>query len=263
MRRLLLILLLISISPIALFPQTANRRDVKRHFIIDSYIGEDKEYQTPYYIFRTEKEYPKILIDAGIHGDEVAGIYACDTVMKYINVLEGTVGFIPRVNLAAYQQNVRGVNVDLNQVFPGDPNGTIYEEKLAYDFMSFVDEFRPDYVINLHEAWTKFNEKLYNKQKNKSFGQTFITNSETYSDFLNRNLIRVNLQIENPEYKFRIQYFPYKANHSMDNIIEKLKIPSYTVETLRILPLEERINYQIYCILSFIEDAGIKFTYDR
>jgi hypothetical protein len=49
----------------------------------------------------------------------------------------------------------------------------------------------------------------------------------------------------------------------MDNIIEKLKIPSYTVETLRILPLEERINYQIICILTFIEEAGIKFTYDR
>lgn len=263
MKRLLLILLIVSVSPMIMFAQTDKRKDYQGHFIIDSYIGEDKDYQTPYYIFRTEKEYPKILIDAGIHGDEVAGIYACDTVMKYIKVLEGTVCFIPRVNMEAYRQNVRGVNVDLNQVFPGNANGSIYEEKLAFDFMNFVDEFRPDYVINLHEAWTKFDEKWYNKQKDKSFGQTFITNSETYSDFLNRNLIRVNMQIENPEYKFRIQYFPYKENHSMDNIIEKLKIPSYTVETLRILPLEERINYQIMCILSFIEDTGIKYKFER
>lgn len=262
MKRLLLFVLIITISPFTLQAQSSINSKTE-HFIIDSYIGEDKEYNTPYYILRTEKEYPKILIDAGIHGDEVAGIYACDTVMKYINVLEGTVGFIPRVNMAAYQQNVRGVNIDLNQVFPGDPNGTIYEEKLAYDFMNFVDEFRPDYVINLHEAWTKFDERWYNRQKDKSFGQTFITNSETYSDFLIRSHLNVNKQINNQEYSFRIQYFPYKANHSMDNIIDKLKIPSYTVETLRTLPLEERINYQIICILTFIEEAGIKFTYDK
>lgn len=244
------------------YAQTAPRVK-KNHFVLDATIGENTEYETPYYILRTDVEYPKILIDAGIHGDEVAGIFACDTVMKYINVLEGTVGFIPKVNINSFKQNVRGVNVDLNQVFPGNPAGSIYEDKLAYDFMNFVDDFNPDYVINLHEAWTKFNEKLYNKQKDKSFGQTFITNSETFSDYLVRTHIKVNNQISNPETKFRIQYFPYKANHSMDNIIEKLKIPSFTVETLRILPLEERINYQIICILTFIEEAGIKFTYDK
>jgi len=236
--------------------------DKKNHFVLDALIGENTEYQTPYYILRTDIEYPKILIDACIHGDEIAGSYACDSVMKHINVLEGTVAFIPKVNIKAFQQNVRGVNVDLNQVFPGDMNGTIYEEKLAYDFMTFVDEFRPDYVINLHEAWTKFNENIYSKQKDKSFGQTFITNSETFSDFLTRSNINVNKQISNPETKFRIQYFPYKPNHSMDNIIEKLKIPSYTVETLRILPLEERIYYHIICILTFIEESGVKFTYN-
>jgi predicted deacylase len=262
MKRILLFAILITIIPIVSYPQTSNVKK-QEHFVIDAYIGEDKEYQTPYYIFRTDKEYPKILIDAGIHGDEVAGIYACDTVMKYINVLEGTVGFIPRVNLAAYQQNVRGVNIDLNQVFPGDPNGTIYEEKLAYDFMNFVDEFRPDYVINLHEAWTKFDERWYKRQKDKSFGQTFITNSDTISVYLLFSKMRVNEKITEDEYKFRIQSFPYKENHSMDNIIYRLKIPSFTVETLRTLPLEQRINYQITCILTFIEEAGVKFTYSK
>lgn len=47
----------------------------------------------------------------------------------------------------------------------------------------------------------------------------------------------------------------------MDNIIEKLKIPSYTCETLRTLDLDERINYQINVILSFLEEAGIEYYY--
>jgi hypothetical protein len=261
MNKIITIVIIIFVSVSSSYSQSAPENK-KNHFVIDAFIGEDTEYQTPYYILRTDKEYPKILIDACIHGDEVAGAYACDSVMKHINVLEGTVGFIPRVNIKSFQMNTRGVNVDLNQVFPGDKNGTIYEEKLAYDFMEFVDQFRPDYVINLHEAWTKFNENLYSRQKDKSFGQTFITNSETFSDFLVRSHLTVNKHISNPETKFRIQYFPFKANHSMDNIIDKLKIPSYTVETLRILPLEERIKYQIICILTFIEESGVKFTWE-
>jgi len=261
MNTIKVIIIIIAISVNLSYSQSVPENR-KNHFVIDAFIGEDTEYQTPYYILRTDTEYPKILIDACIHGDEVAGSYACDSVMKYINVLEGTVAFIPKVNIKAFQMNTRGLNVDLNQVFPGDKNGTIYEERLAYDFMSFVDEFRPDYVINLHEAWTKFNENLYSKQKDKSFGQTFITNSETFSDFLVRSNLNVNKQISNPETKFRIQYFPFKPNHSMDNIIDKLKIPSYTVETLRILPLEERIYYHIICILTFIEESGVKFTYN-
>jgi hypothetical protein len=261
MNKIITIVIIIFVSVSSSYSQSAPENK-KNHFVIDAFIGEDTEYQTPYYILRTDKEYPKILIDACIHGDEVAGAYACDSVMKHINVLEGTVGFIPRVNIKSFQMNTRGVNVDLNQVFPGDKNGTIYEEKLAYDFMEFVDQFRPDYVINLHEAWTKFNENKKKKKKDKSFGQTFITNSETFSDFLVRSHLNVNKQISNPETKFRIQYFPFKANHSMDNIIDKLKIPSYTVETLRILPLEERIKYQIICILTFIEESGVKFTWE-
>lgn len=259
MKHFFLIISLTIASAVA-FTQPAVKNQ-KNHFIIDATIGEGTEYETPYYILRSDKEYPKILIDAGIHGDEIAGIYACDSVMKYINVLEGTVGFVPKVNRKAFEQNVRGVGIDLNQVFPGNPASEMYEERLAFDFMEFVQDFKPDYVINLHEAWTKFDERLYKKQKDKSFGQTLITNNENFPEFLLLAKIGMNLHIEDEEHHFRIQYFPYKPNHSMDNIIEKLHIPSYTVETLRTLPLDKRINYQIHAIISFLEQAGIKFTY--
>lgn len=236
-------------------------RITKTHFIIDGLLGEKTVYETPYYILRTDDEYPKILIDACIHGDEVAGKYACDTVMKYIDVLEGSVVFVPMVNIQAFEKNVRGVNVDLNQVFPGDPNADLYEERLAKDFMDLVALINPDVVINLHEAWTKYDDNIYKKQKDKSFGQTIITNSEERPVFLVSSQYEINKRIEEQDKKFRIQTFPFKANHSMDNIIDKLKIPSFTVETLRTLPLDERINYQVICILSFIQEAGIKFKY--
>jgi len=92
----------------------------KNHFVIDYLLGEKEEYETPCYILRSDKEYPKVVIDACIHGDEIAGSIACDSVMKYIDIFKGTVVFIPKVNIKAYNTSVREVNVDLNQVFPGN-----------------------------------------------------------------------------------------------------------------------------------------------
>jgi hypothetical protein len=256
-RKFILILLLF--IPVLSGAQTV-LDNPKDHTLLTNPLGSD-EYKTEYYILRGNNEYPKILIDAGIHGDEIAGIYACDSILKFINVLNGTVILVPRVNLPAIKKEVRGDNVDLNQVFPGNKDGTLYEEKLAYDFMKIIEELKPDVVINLHEAWTKFDKELYEKKKDKSFGQTFITNSELPPDYLLNVLVNVNKMIHDEEKKFRIQFFPYKPNHSMDNIITVHKIPSYTVETLRILPLEERIDYHIICLLEFIKEAGISFTY--
>lgn len=261
MKYILVLLLLSLVIPVYSQEAIYSNRDF---FIIKNIIGENEEYETPYYIFRSEFEYPKILIDACIHGDEIAGAIACDSVMKYLNVKKGTVVFVPRVNIKAYNSGVRGVNVDLNQYFPGRKDSvSFYEESLAYDFMNMIKENRPDVVINLHEAWTKYDDNKYQRQHDKSFGQTLITNQETPPSFLSEAMTKINSKIEIQDHKFRIQYFPYKPNHSMDNIIEKLKTPSFTVETLRILTLEERVNYQIICILSFIEQAGVKFKYYR
>lgn len=140
---------------------------------------------------------------------------------------------------------------------------SFYEQSLAYDFMKVVEDNKPDVVINLHEAWTKYDDNKYHKQNDKSFGQTLITNYENTPAFLTEALEKINSKINIQDHKFRTQYFPYKSNHSMDNIIEKLKIPSFTVETLRTLPINDRINYQIICILSFIKQAGIKFKYSH
>lgn len=256
-QKLILILLLLGIT--STYAQTVIDNPKDHTLLINTFGSGD--YKTEYYIFRGNDEYPKILIDAGIHGDEIAGIYACDSLFKFINVKNGTVILVPRLNISAIKKQVRGDNVDLNQVFPGNKDGSLYEEKLAYEFMNLIEELRPDVVINLHEAWTKFDKFVYEKQNDKSFGQTFITNSEMPSDYLINVLFNVNDLIHNEETKFRIQYFPYKPNHSMDNIITVHKIPSYTVETLRTLPLNERIDYQTICILEFIKEAGIYFTY--
>jgi predicted metallopeptidase len=236
-------------------------KKIDKFTISYSYIGEGTSYRTPFYVIKAKKKNPKILIDAGIHGDEIAGIYAIDSILQYLQLNCGTVILVPAVNIRAVRENVRSINVDLNHVFPGDKSGSLYEDSLAYDFMELIEELKPDVVINLHEAWNKFDENSYEQKKDLSFGQTLITNYEKIPEYLINTRDRINSYIPDSSRQFRIQYFPYKPTHSMDNIIEKLKIPSYTCETLRTLNLEERINYMINVILSFMEETGIEYYY--
>ena len=250
------------VSSLTLLSQGSPKIVTGSSFIIPGILGENTVYQTPFYVIRSDSEYPKILIDAGMHGDEVAGVYACDSLLKYLEVFEGSVILIPKLNIQAVTANTRGVGIDLNQVFPGNFKGQLYEERLAYDFMSLIKEIDPDIVINLHEAWTRYDQNFYERQKDKSFGQTLITNKDTIPKFLENALRLINEKIPIEANKFHIQVFPYKPNHSMDNIIEKLNTPSFTVETLRTLPMEQRIYYQINCMLTFMDLIGVKYKYN-
>ena len=120
------------------------------------YLGSSNEYKTPYFIFQGVIDTPKIIIDGGIHGDEVAGYMACDTLVRYLKVTKGTVIVVPRLNKPACLALKRGLKNDFNRSFPGTPNSSEYEFRLAFEFMRFIDSIRPVAVINHHEARNKY-----------------------------------------------------------------------------------------------------------
>lgn len=224
------------------------------------YIGEGEEYKTPYYIFRGEVDTPKIIIDGGIHGDEIAGYMACDTLVKYLKVEKGTVYVIPRLNRLACLAVKRGLKNDFNRSFPGDKNSRDFEYRLAYEFMHFIDSIRPAAVINHHEARNRYNEEAYRKNPDNAFGQVLITCLTPPEDLLKRALKTLNSLIENSEYDFNIQYYPIQPNHSLDNIVSKLHVKSYTVETYRGYALPDRINMHLKSDESFLKETGITYT---
>lgn len=224
------------------------------------YIGQD-DYKTPYYVFEGEKKGATVIIDGGIHGDELSGYMACDTLVKYLQVTEGTVIVIPRLNLKACEANQRGLKHDFNRSFPGDKYSSDYEFKLAYTFMAFVDSVKPVCVINNHEARTRYNYQEYIKNPDKAFGQVLITCIKPYEEFLEKSLVTLNSKISSDEFAFNIQHYPIQPNHSLDNIVSKLNIKSYTVETYRGYKLPDRIKMHIMADLSFLETAGVKYLY--
>src|SRR5438132_10184849 len=157
--KFLSLLFLIFITSALLYSKTSSdsTESGKYYNIIrQDVIGPHEDYETPYYILVGKKPNPVMILDGGIHGDEIAAYMCCDTIIKYINLLEGTLIVIPKLNIQACNRNTREVNMDFNHAFPGNLSSDVYEFSLAYEFMWLVDSVKPDIIINLHEAHTKY-----------------------------------------------------------------------------------------------------------
>lgn len=97
---------------------------------------------------------PVALITAGIHGDEGPwGAWAIRKLLDQVPIeeLRGTLRVIPVANPLAMETDSRNAlldTLDLNRVFPGDPNGS-HTERLAAAIVSNAVE-GADVVIDLH-----------------------------------------------------------------------------------------------------------------
>ena len=92
------------------------------------------------------------LIVGGIHGDEPAGIEAARQ-LSGERPLRGKRIVIVQANRPAAEAGLRtpAYMQDLNRSFPGRKTGTD-TERLAASIMTVVARYRPDIVIDLHEA---------------------------------------------------------------------------------------------------------------
>jgi predicted deacylase len=107
------------------------------------------------HILRGAFEGPTLLLNSGVHGDEAAGPEFVLNVLKGIDttMLRGCVIAVPVVNVKAYEAGVRcnpGDKIDMNRVFPGDPEGSITLQ-VAYNFFHEVVS-NADYLIDVHSA---------------------------------------------------------------------------------------------------------------
>src|SRR5258706_14932317 len=116
----ILILLFFAATALAGPGRDSVNNEKSYHIIKQDYLGLNDEYENPYYILVGKQKGPVMILDGGIHGDEIAAYMCCDFILHYINLLSGTLIIIPRVNIKACTQNVREINIDFNHAFPGD-----------------------------------------------------------------------------------------------------------------------------------------------
>lgn len=102
---------------------------------------------------------PRLVVTAGVHGDEFEGVRAVADLCGELAVedLAGTVVLVPVVNGPAFNAQTRvspldGVN--LNRVCPGDAGGTI-SERLAHALFTKIIA-GADALVDLHSGGTRY-----------------------------------------------------------------------------------------------------------
>jgi len=218
-------------------------------------IGKGSNYETPYYVLKNSShEEPIVLIEAGIHGDEVAGIYALDRLLDRISVLSGTLIIFPRMNIPAIGVKKRYLNKDLNSIFPGSNDEKFYEFKLAKEIYEMVAKEKVQYLLTLHES-----RYLYNPKKPGTIAQTIIYGVKPMPSYFTTWLKLVNQSLNIKSELFHSLYFP-KDSSSTEIMVEAYNLKGgFCIETWRNFKLERRIELQTKVILSFLDT--IKFEY--
>ncbi len=98
----------------------------------------------------------RICVVTGTHGDELEGQMVCyelaRIVQENIEKLNGTIEIYPALNplgIDTIQRGVPNYDLDMNRIFPGNPNGTMVEQA-AY---TIVEDLKgADMVIDVHSS---------------------------------------------------------------------------------------------------------------
>jgi succinylglutamate desuccinylase len=90
-----------------------------------------------------------LAVFCGVHGNEKAGVYAVNKILKNIEIKKGIVYFV-FANPKAIEENKRFIDKNLNRCFFDDQNGESYEEKRAKDLIKILD--LSDALLDVHAS---------------------------------------------------------------------------------------------------------------
>ncbi len=106
----------------------------------------------PVYVFNAKKPGPTILVQAGLHGDEINGIEIVRRMLaeKRFKVKKGAVIAVPILNIFGFIHFSRDVpdGKDVNRSFPGTKTGSM-ASRIAYHYLTQIMH-QIDYGIDLH-----------------------------------------------------------------------------------------------------------------
>lgn len=201
---------------------------------------------------------PTLLFQAGIHGDEIAGVHALEELLEEgLAPRRGRLLVCPVMNPGAYRARqrparARGVwsGLDLNRCFPGEAGAPEHERRLARVFMDLVLEERPALVCTLHES-----QKRYRPEVKPSFGQTLVYGVEPMPPVIGRVVERLNARKRNEEETWAPQYYPV-ATSSTEVIVEATGCVGICVETWMGFEETRRIDMQREVVSLLIDEMG-------
>jgi predicted deacylase len=102
--------------------------------------------------------HPAVALVAGLHGDEINGVFILSRLADFLKGVEAGMLIIPAVNVLGVNLRTRTWpfdKTDLNRMFPGSTTGET-TERIAYAVLEATK--RADYRIDIHTASADFEE---------------------------------------------------------------------------------------------------------
>jgi uncharacterized protein len=123
-----------------------------------------RDIAIPYLVRRGRGDGPCLWVNAAVHGDEVNGTIASLDFFESLadRQISGTVVVTPVANVLALDERRKATGVDsldMDQSFPGRPDGFITERLAAKLFAEFG--VKADVVVNLHTLGAPFDAMPY------------------------------------------------------------------------------------------------------
>ncbi|NOH78256.1 succinylglutamate desuccinylase/aspartoacylase family protein [Vibrio sp. RE86] len=124
----------------------------------------------PVRVFKGDKPGKRIMITAGVHGDEQNGILTAQKIARELEgkTIAGCITIVPAVNLSGIARHSRDFHsaapdsssANLNRLFPGDPNG---DDASRYAHSLWENLLKPnaDLAIDLHSQTSGSAYPLY------------------------------------------------------------------------------------------------------
>lgn len=226
----------------------------------------------PVHVFDAPEPGPTALIQAGIHGDEVAGVHALQEMLEAeVRPTRGRLIVIPVMNPAAYRARERcgkpsttsrpsgpessgWAGLDLNRCFPGDKDSPALERRLAHQYMQLVRDERPALMATLHESY-----KRYDPAIKPSFGQTIVYGVDPAPPVVGRLVDRLNARFNGPGEHWDPQYYPV-ATSSTEVIVAEIGCVGLCVETWMGFSEPRRVEMQRGVVEILLDEFGLLAT---
>lgn len=220
-------------------------------------LSEGVHFITPtvsVHVMDGEAEGPTVLLQGGIHGDEVAGVHALEELLEDgIRPAAGRLVMIPAMNRAAYRARQRTApgGLDLNRCFPGSADAEELENRLARRFMDLARDERPALMATLHES-----EKRYDPSVTPSFGQTLVYGVLPMPQIIGRAVERLNRLRQTDDEVWASQHYPV-ATSSTEVIALAVGCVGICVETWMGFDERRRIDMHKDVVRVLLDEIGV------
>lgn len=208
----------------------------------------------PLHVFDAPEPGPTALIQAGIHGDEIAGVHALAELLEdAVRPTHGRLIVVPVMNPPAYRARERMApdGLDLNRCFPGDADAPERERRLARRFMDLVLDEAPALVVTLHES-----HKRYDPDVRPSFGQTIVYGVDARPPIVDRTVAALNDELEHESERWAPLFYPV-ATSSTEVIVAATGCVGLCIETWMGFLERRRIDMQRRVVELLLRDVGV------